>query len=230
MDIPRSGGSRGIEMEIYDISQTLWDGMAVWPGDPEFLKRWVLRMREGGSSNVSAVDMGAHTGTHIDAPLHLDDSGSDVASMPLRHFMGPARIFSISSKACIRAADLSMLDWRGVERVLFKTGARGLPEYSFDRDFVYLEEGAAEFLVRQGILLVGTDAPSIDAFESSDLPSHRALLHHGIVILEGARLDGVPPGDYELICLPLKLAGSDGSPVRAILREKQADFRNPGGL
>lgn len=204
-------------MEIYDISQTLREGIAVWPGDPEFRQRWVTRMRDGESSNVSTVDMGTHTGTHVDAPLHLDDSGRDIASIPVHYFTGPVRVFSISSKESMGAAELSMLDWRGVKRVLFKTRSGSLPENPFNQNFVYLEEGAADFLISRGILLVGTDAPSIDAFESKSLPSHRKLLHHGIVILEGALLDNVPPGDYELVCLPLKLAGLDGSPVRAVL-------------
>ena len=111
------------------------------------------------------------------------------------------------------------LDWTNVERVLFKTRSSSLPEHRFDESFVYLEKMRPSFLVQKGMLLVGTDAPSVDDFASTDLPSHRMLLQHGIVILEGARLEHVPPGDYELICLPLKLAGLDGSPVRAILRK-----------
>ncbi len=194
--------------------------MAVWPGDPEFRYRPIMQLRNGGESNTSAIDMGVHTGTHVDAPFHLDSSAQDIASLPVRHFMGPARVLSISTTKCIRAADLAEFDWRGVQRVLFKTCTGNLPERPFDRRFVYIEEDAAEFIAELGILLVGTDAPSVDAFESKDLPSHRRLLHQGIVILEGARLENVPPGDYELICLPLKLAGLDGSPVRAVLLEK----------
>ncbi len=204
-------------MEIYDISQTLCEGIAVWPGDPEFRQRWIMRIKDGESSNVSAVDMGVHTGTHVDAPLHMDDSGGNIAGMPVRHFLGPARVFSISTRESIGAADLADLEWKGVERVLFKTRPAGSPNHPFDKNYVCLEESAAEFLVKQGILLVGIDAPSVDAVESKDLSSHRILLRHGIAILEGAQLDSVPAGDYELVCLPLKLAGLDGSPVRAIL-------------
>jgi arylformamidase len=206
-------------MEIYDISQTLCREVAVWPGDPEFLSRWTMTVGDGDSSNVSAVDMCVHTGTHIDAPLHLDDSGKDVASIPLHYCVGSARVFSIPADGCIRDTDLSPLDWNHVERVLFKTRSTGLPENAFDGRYVYLHETAAEFLAQKQVLLVGTDAPSVDAFESRALPSHRILLRRGIVILEGARLERVPPGDYELICIPLKLAGLDGSPVRAILRK-----------
>jgi arylformamidase len=206
-------------MEIYDISQTLCRGIAVWPGDAEFHHRWTLQIRNGGSSNVSAVDLCVHTGTHVDAPLHLDDSGRDITDMPLRRFIGPARVFSMDAAERIRVADLSALDWEGVERVLFKTRGPEKPEYVPDQNFVYLSENASAFLAERNILLVGTDAPSVDAYDSAQLPSHRILLRQGIAILEGARLDDVLPGNYELICLPLKLAGLDGSPVRAILRK-----------
>jgi arylformamidase len=205
-------------MEIYDISRTLCRGIAVWPGDPEFRSRWVMRIREGASSNVSAVDLCVHTGTHVDAPLHLDDSGYNIADAPLDRFVGSARVLAIPAAKSIRASDLSGLDWTNVERVLFKT-CSSLPEQRFDENYVYIEKDAARFLVEKGILLVGTDAPSIDEFASRDLLSHRILLQHGIVILESARLHHVPAGDYELICLPLKLEGLEGSPVRAILRK-----------
>jgi arylformamidase len=205
-------------MDIFDISQTLCRGIANWPGDPEFRHRWAMRIREGASTNVSAVDMCVHTGTHVDAPFHLDDAGHDIAAMPLDRFMGRARVLAIPADSCIRISDLSALDWTGVERVLFKTRGSSLPEPPFDRNYVYIEKEAAGFLAEKGLLLVGTDAPSVDDFTSIDLPSHRVLLQHGIVILEGARLENVLPGDYELVCLPLKLSGSDGSPVRAILR------------
>jgi arylformamidase len=207
-------------MDIYDISQTLREGIVVWPGDPQLRRRRIMRKRDGAPSNTSAVDMGVHTGTHVDAPFHLDDAGRDIASMPVRHFVGAARVFSISAKECIRAEDLSMLDWRGVERALFKTRSAGKPKDTFDQNYVCFDEGAAEFLAKKSILLVGTDAPSVDAFDSISLPAHRVLMRHEIVILEGARLEDVPPGDYELACLPLKLAGLDGSPVRAVLWKK----------
>jgi arylformamidase len=206
-------------MEVYDISQTLCREIAVWPGDPEFRSRWVMRSCEGASSNVSAVDLCVHTGTHVDAPLHLDVSGYDVVGAPLNRFIGSARVLAIPAAKSIRASDLSELDWTRVERVLFKTRCSSLPEQRFHENYVYIEKDAAGFLVDKGMLLVGTDALSVDDFASTDLPSHRMLLQHGIVILEGARLQHVPPGDYELICLPLKLAGLEGSPVRAILRK-----------
>ncbi len=204
-------------MEIFDISQTLANGMPVWPGDPEFQLRPVLRTPDGGVSNVSEVRMGTHTGTHIDAPFHMDDSGADVTRLPIKSLIGPARVIRFSKKSCIRAVDLSPLEWQGVERVLFQTQSTRKFDNSFDSNFIYLNEDAAEFLAERGILLIGTDAPSVDSFDSTDFASHKALLQRGTVILENARLEGVAPGDYNLVCLPLKLAGADGSPVRAIL-------------
>jgi len=206
-------------MTIYDISQTLREGMSVWPGDPPFRQHQVQQMQKGADSSVSALEMGVHTGTHIDVPLHLDPSGLDSARIPVAPFLGPARVFWVSVNQCIGAEDLSILDWDGVERALFKTRSGSSSGPSFEAEFIYFRESAAEFLVKRGILLVGTDAPSVDAFESTHLPAHRILLGHEIVILENACLESVPPGDYELICLPLKISGSDGSPVRAILRK-----------
>jgi arylformamidase len=196
---------------IYDISRTLQEGIPVWPGDPQFRSSWAARIRDGAPCNVSAFSMGTHTGTHIDAPLHLHDEGDDVVGIDFNILIGPARVVSFHGAGCIRTADLEKLEWNNVKRVLFKTrgGSRSDPGY--------LDEGASIFLVKKGIRLVGIDAPSVDPFDSTNLISHRILLDHGTVILENAELTGVPEGDYELVCLPLKLAGMDGSPVRAIL-------------
>jgi arylformamidase len=204
-------------VEIFDISQTLVEGMAVWPGDPEFVLHPVLKIAEGEVANVSEIRLGTHAGTHIDAPFHLDDSGKDATSIALSSLVGPARVIRFSGETCIRADDLYPLDWQGVERVLFCTRSGSKPESSFDSNFIYFAEDAAQFLAGKGIQLVGTDAPSIDTLNSTGLPAHKALFGAGIVILENARLDGVLPGDYNLVCLPLKLAGADGSPARAIL-------------
>jgi arylformamidase len=206
-------------MEIYDISQTIRHGIAVWPGDPEYRSRPVAQIQNGASTNVSAIDLCVHTGTHIDAPFHLNSAESDIGGMPLHPFIGTVRVLAMDTEKCIQASVLAALDWENVERVLFRTCNSRNSEDVFSRDFVYLAEDAAEFLVQKRMLLAGIDAPSIDAIDSHNYPSHRILLERGIAILEGVRLENVPPGDYELICLPLKLAGLDGSPVRAILRK-----------
>jgi arylformamidase len=204
-------------VEFFDISQTLKEGLAVWPGDPEFIRRPALRITDGDSSNVSTLRMGTHTGTHLDAPFHVDDSGKDVTAITLKSLIGPARVVRFSGETCIRAGDLERLNWEGVERVLFYTRRDDESESRFDPGFIYLHEDVAEFMAGRGLLLVGIDSPSVDPYGSLDLPAHKILLGLGTVILENARLDGILPGDYNLICLPLKLAGGDGAPARAIL-------------
>jgi arylformamidase len=204
-------------VEIFDISQTLQPGIATYPGDPEFFSHPVLSISEGKFVNVSAIRMGTHTGTHVDAPLHLNNSGGDVAAIPLENCIGPVRVLDFSNLMCIRAADLVSGEWTGVERVLFRTRSSSNPENAFDRSFVWLDSDAAEFVAERGIRLVGVDAPSVDPFDSLELPAHRVLLGRNVVIVENLRLGQVLPGDYNLVCLPLKVAGADGSPVRAAL-------------
>jgi arylformamidase len=205
-------------MEIIDISQVIRPGIPVWPGDQKYLHRWTMCIKEGDSCNVSAVTMTAHLGTHMDAPFHCNDEGLDVAAVSLRPYIGPARVISISAQKEITAADLKDEAWEGMERVLFKTQTSSSPEDRFERNYVSISEDAAEFLGGKGILLVGTDAPSVDAFGSATMTIHKILMSRGVAILEGIRLNHVDPGDYELISLPLRFAGLDGSPVRAILR------------
>jgi arylformamidase len=206
-------------MAIYDISQPISERIAVWPGDQKFRRRWSMRIQRGEACNVSAVTMSVHTGTHLDAPYHFDEAGLDIGSVSLHHFLGPARVFHVpAEQQVITATFLECLDWTGVERALFRTRSSELGEDRFHRDFACLSEDGAEFLAGRALLLVGTDAPSIEAFTSKTLRCHKILLSGGVAILEGVRLAQVPQGDYELICLPLKFCGLDGSPVRAILR------------
>jgi arylformamidase len=209
-------------MILYDISQALHERIAVWPGDRKLSLRWAMRIADGDSCNVSSVTMSVHTGTHLDAPYHFDDRGQGIADLSLSPCIGPARVFLVPPEQhSITAEFLLGLDWSGVERALFRTRAADPAEAQFDRDFAALTEDGAEFLAARELLLVGTDAPSVDAFGSKTLSCHKILCRRGIAILEGVRLALVPPGDYELICLPLKLAGLDGSPVRAILRRPE---------
>jgi len=163
--------------------------------------------------------MSLHTGTHLDAPCHFVDIGDDITGVPLSHYVGRARVVTAKVERCISAGDLAALSWDGVERILFKTRPDHSDENRFDPHFVYLTEEGANFIGSRNIVLVGTDSPSVDDFESRTMQVHKALLSHGVAILEGLRLSHVPDGDYELICLPLKLAGADGSPVRAVLRK-----------
>jgi arylformamidase len=163
--------------------------------------------------------MSVHTGTHLDAPLHFHDAGTAIGGVPLHPCLGPARVFAVPpGQNTITREFLASLDWDGVERALFRTPASDRAETRFYRDFVHLAEDGAQDLARRNILLVGTDAPSIEAFACKTLACHQILAARGTLILEGARLAHVSPGDYELICLPLKFSNLDGSPVRAILR------------
>jgi len=205
-------------MKIYDISPEIRESIAVWPGDRKFRCQWTMQIRKGDSCNVSAVTMSVHTGSHVDAPYHFDEAGKDVASVPLKHYLGPARVVELAVDGPIAEHHLAALDWSNVERVLFKTRASDFPERRFDPGFTCFTEAAASFLGEHKLLLVGTDAPSVDAFSSKTLAVHKILLRYGVAILEGIRLAHVPAGDFELIALPLRLAGLDGSPVRAVLR------------
>jgi arylformamidase len=206
-------------MAIYDISQALHEKIAVWPGDQKFRLRWSMRIDRGDCCNASALTMSAHTGTHLDAPYHCEDSAADISRLPLDACVGRARVVAVPPEyASISAEFLRTLSWDGVERVLFRTRDIDGAEDRFDRNYRPIAQDGADFLAGRSLKLVGTDAASVDAFANRALSGHKRLLDGGIVILEGARLAHVPPGDYELICLPLKLTGLDGSPVRAILR------------
>ena len=213
--------------KIFDITQTLDESLPVWPGDPEFQRRDVLRLEDGSPSNLSEIRMGTHTGTHLDAPLHIIAGGAGVEGFSLATLIGPVRVFEFpvavtavtKDTKCINAKDLAAMDFKGVKRVIFKTSPPAPAEGGGNPDHVFLGEDAATYLVKQGILLVGIDTMSVDPSGTGELRAHHRLLEHGVAILENLRLVDVSPGDYELICLPLKIEGSDGVPVRAVLRK-----------
>jgi arylformamidase len=205
-------------MHIYDITQTLQPEMATWPGESGPKLTMVKQMSAGDQADVSHISLGAHTGTHVDAPRHFIPGGGDVEAMPLSALVGPARVVEVKDRPTIRVADLKAAALDGAERVLFRTrnSERWTPD-QFREDFVYLEPQAAEWLRDRGTRLVGIDYLSVEAFDAPEPVTHRLLLAAGVVILEGLDLRGVAPGDYLLCCLPLKLAGADGAPARAVL-------------
>lgn len=205
-------------MGLYDISRTIAPGIAVWPGDTPFGHKFAMQMQNGDSCNVGTITMSVHTGSHSDAPLHFDDRGSDISGMPLEKYLGPATVVEISSDSSIEPKHLVRLAFDKISRMLFKTKASACPDDEWDEDFVYLSKAAAELLGEQGVQLVGLDSPSVDPFRSKTLAAHKILRHYEVAILEGLNLQGIPPGEYDLIALPLKLQGLDASPVRAILR------------
>ena len=208
--------------KIFDITQTLREGLPVWPGDPEFRRHSVCRLEDGSAFNLSEIRMGTHTGTHLDAPLHIITDGAGVESFSLATLIGPARVFEFpiavtEDTRCISATDLALLDLKGVKRVIFKTSPPE-PVGGDHHGHVFLGEDAAAYLVKLGVLLVGIDTVSVDPGGTGELRAHHLLLKHGVAILENLQLVEVSQGDYELICLPLKIEGTDGVPVRAVLR------------
>ena len=206
-------------MTIIDISRRLEKGMAVWPGDTPYQLETVLDRRQGDSVNLTTLTLSAHTGSHADAPRHFTDDGLTMEQVDLRPYWGPALVVTVSKAAGpLLPADFAAYDLRGAARLLVRTPLQGLPNDQFPADLPHPSPELADFLGALGILLYGTDTPSMDAIDDAQLPGHNALLHNGIAILEGLDLSGAVDGRYELVALPLKIVGGDGSPVRAALR------------
>lgn len=208
-------------MTIYDITLTLTPQMPSWPGDPGVLLERVRKIEEGSNANVSRLDMGVHNGTHVDAPVHFIPGEKSVERLDLEVLVGPALVAELpESVGTITAAVLEAAAIpEGTLRLLLKTRnshywTSGEP--AFQPGFVGIEVDAAEFLVARGIRLVGVDYLSVAPFKRSR-PTHEVLLKAGVVPVEGLDLSRVPPGLYTLYCLPLKIAGCDGAPARAIL-------------
>lgn len=207
-----------------DISVPLRAGMTVWPGDEPARIERVQSLERGDAYNLTRLALSAHTGTHLDSPLHFLAGGPAIDAMPLEAMCGPARVVQAAGDV-IRAADVPG-DLRPGERILFRTrsSSRDLFAGTFFEDYVFLGRDAAERLVQAGVLLAGIDALSVSGFREDPAETHRLLLGAGIWILEGICLRGVEPGDYELLCLPLRIEGADGAPARALLRP----LRRPG--
>lgn len=207
-------------MTFLDISVPLWPGMPVYEGDPVPRMRRIASLAAGGICNLSGLDFGLHSGTHIDAPLHFIDGASSVEATPLEALIGPAFVADATSVDghIDEEALASLRIPPGVERLLFKTRNSALwRREGFSRNYQALTEGAAKALVRRGIRLAGIDYLSIAPF-GDPAPVHLALLQAGTVILEGLDLASVERGRYQLLCLPLLIAGADGAPARALLR------------
>lgn len=210
-------------MILYDISRPVSPGIAVWPGDQAFQARWTMRVDAGDACNVAAVTMSVHTGTHADAPYHFDDLGAAIADVSLDAYVGPATVVEAGARGTIDVDDLQALDFARIRRILFKTKTSRLDASQWDFAYAYLTERAARWVADRGLLLVGTDAPSVDPSDSKTLMAHKLLAAGRVAILESLSLAAVPPGEYELIALPLRLVGLDASPVRAILRTIAAE-------
>jgi len=203
-----------------DATHPLRNGMACWPGDPVFEQRLAASMAKGDVCNLTALSLCAHTGTHMDAPRHFIADGATIDQMPLAAGVGPCRVVALDVADQITAADLRSLRLRAGERVLFKTrnSLRDAELQAFDRDFISLRADAAAWLARKRVRFVGIDYLSVGGYEKDGVETHRHLLGAGIWIVEGLDLRAFEPGRYEMICLPLKLAGADGAPCRVLLR------------
>jgi arylformamidase len=206
--------------EIIDVSAPIRDGGLVYPGNPEIHVALQQSVAKGASANVSSVDFGSHTATHVDAERHFFDAGQSVDQIPLGTLIGPATVLEFDADtAAVTADDLKACNLDGVTRVLLKTRNSGylIQDPSFHRDYTYLAPDGAEYLVGLGVRLVGIDYLSIEQFHSGHHKTHLTLLGAKVVIVEGLSLVNVQPGNYTLVCLPIKLAGCDGAPARAVL-------------
>lgn len=200
-----------------DISQPLTSDMAHWPDDAPFSYSLTVAKEDSGSVNIGQITTSVHTGTHVDAPFHFDDKGQTIDQLDVNLYVGMAMVLDVSNVNEITVATLATLPIDGVERLLLKTSVPNDPT-RFPEKLPTLDPRVADLLAEKGVKLFGVDMPSIDALDSKDLPMHHALHANGINILENLMLDTIEQGKYELIALPLAIQGSDGSPVRAVLR------------
>lgn len=226
---------------IHDITRPLTTDVAPWPGDSPFTMEWTWQIGDGTPVNVSRISLSPHVGTHADAPVHYAAGAEGIDQVPVDVYLGQALVVDIAgllprddprpaitpemmAEGLRRARALAGAGPAGpaaappggrLERVLVRTGY--LPEQPFRADFAWFDPETVVWLAGQGARLLGTDAPSVDAFDSKQLPAHAACRRHGLLILENLNLAAVAPGPYRLIALPLPIAGGDASPVRAVL-------------
>jgi arylformamidase len=211
-------------MKIFDISVSIHPKLPVWPGDPQVVLERYRQQSKGDASNDSRLACSVHCGTHIDAPAHFIENGATVEQLPLDSLVGSATVVQFSR---IDRITPHLLETRRIDshtdRLLIKTKNSELwsdPAHAFYPKFVALSAESARWIVNRGIKLVGIDYLSIQMFNDTQPLTHRILLEAGVIILEGLDLRNIKPGTYQLICLPLKLTGSDGAPARAILIEE----------
>lgn len=204
---------------IHDVSVLISGDMPAWPGD-RFVFHRAEEIGKGDVCNKSFMEIGSHIGTHIDAPYHFEPEGITIEQISLDAFLGPARVVSFEEVDRIDLAEIESISLSGVERILFKTrNSHFWRESAFREDYVHLTPQACRVLAESGMKLVGVDYLSIEKYRNEGYESHHILLGKGIPLLEGLDLSQVEPGDYELAALPLRIAGGDGSPVRAALKE-----------
>ncbi|MFG6147222.1 arylformamidase [Halobacillus sp. B23F22_1] len=206
-------------MKLIDISMSLNAKTPPWPGDQPYSYKLTWGMEETGSVNVGQFQSSNHIGTHVDAPFHYDNDGSTIGELPIERFIGETLVVNMEGKSKIEASDLEPFQFEAVDKVLFRT-LSWEDRLAFPHEYTVIAEDVAPFLNERGINLIGMDTPSVDPETSKELPAHQSLNQADILILEGLELGHVAPGIYELMAFPLKMDEADGSPVRAVLRQK----------
>lgn len=202
--------------EIIDISPEISSTLAVWPGDTAFSQQFLMSFEKGNHLDLSTMESTVHLGAHTDAPSHYAANAETMETRNLSYYLGECQVMKVSTPMGERVLPEHLPDPVLSPRVLFFTGSYPDPN-QFNEDFCSLSPELVEFLANQNVVLVGVDTPSIDPFSSKKLESHNAILKHNMAILEGIVLSHVFPGKYMLSALPLKIKGSDASPVRAVL-------------
>jgi arylformamidase len=208
------------ELMLIDISRELKAGMAVWPGDTAYQLEQTMALEQGDSVNLTTLTLSAHTGSHIDAPRHFSAEGLAVDQLALTPYWGKAQVVTINKiSGPLIPDDFKVYDLSLAPRILVRSVEINHDSGVFPEQFVYPSPELAGYLGRLGIILYGTEAPSMDPADSKTLEGHQAMNHHQIAILEWLDLSQAADGLYDLVALPLKITGGDGSPVRAVLRQ-----------
>ncbi len=202
---------------LYDITPPISERLAVWPGDTRPRRQVLLDMGRGDNITLSTLYATVHLGAHVDAPSHYGATAATIDQRRLDYYLGRCQVMHVAASRATRITPAMLPGPPRAPRLLLATGTFPDPE-RFNEDFAALSPQLVDHLHDQGVILVGIDTPSVDLFDSKDLPSHQACLRHDMAILEGVVLTEVPDGVYELIAVPLKLVGFDASPVRAVLR------------
>lgn len=212
--------SAHMQPRIYDITPPVTERLGVWPGDTKLSREVLCDLSKGDTVTLSTIRATVHLGAHADGPNHYDPKGVGIGERSLEHYLGACQVIEarVARGGRVGVGDLALGE-AGItqKRVLIKTGTFPDPD-AWNEDFGALAPELIDFLAARGVITIGIDTPSVDVQTSKDLPTHHAIARHDLAILEGLLLRDVPPGEYELIALPLKLMGFDASPVRAVLR------------
>ena len=205
-----------------DISVPIHNAMHGWPGNPPTFITMHAGTAKGDVCNVSAMAMSSHSGTHMDSPFHFLHGAKTMDALPWDAVIGPCRVVEIKDKKAIKPAELKKLKLQKGERILFKTpnSARSWKKAEFDKDFVYISKEAAQYIVDCGVQTVGIDYLSVGGFYKDGIETHHILLGAEVWIIEGIDLAKIKPGNYDLICLPIKFQNGDGAPSRCLIRPR----------